>query len=342
MTLLTSGLPVSTAFAAQDEYFVEVGDDVRKEDAEQTWGALVAKHKMLAKLKLYPKDILQGEQQVTTRLQAGPITSKAQALKICTKLFKADVPCFVIEGVNDVPPAAMMHLNQKNGVMASNGSLPWLSAKADVIAAPVVKGEDTASDGSQREVAEAKKEDKESSSFFSLPWMDDEDEKEEAKAEKPAEKSSDRKVPQEQELAAKQAKVQVAEAIRVPLTQTNTLEDEIRVRALPELKPSFGIRQLRDESNEMGTLNSGAGWLNVGDFVNEEIASSMWEEVRSANRKQVKNVNMRMEKAAVDKSDTKTTLAVGPFANSAEAYKFCRSGLQANERGLRCSFVAND
>jgi len=33
---------------------------------------------------------------------------------------------------------------------------------------------------------------------------------------------------------------------------------------------------------------------------------------------------------------------VVPFANSAEAFNFCRSGLQANDRGLRCSFVAND
>jgi hypothetical protein len=68
----------------------------------------------------------------------------------------------------------------------------------------------------------------------------------------------------------------------------------------------------------------------------------MWEEVRAANRKQAKNLNMRVARPAVASNDSKITLSVGPFANSAEAYNFCRGGLQAGERGLRCSFVAND
>ena len=112
--------------------------------------------------------------------------------------------------------------------------------------------------------------------------------------------------------------------------------------ALPELKPSFGTRQLQDQSAEMGNVNSGKGWLDVSGFANEEIAASMWEEVRSANRKQAKTLNMRVSRPAVAASDHNTTLSVGPFANSAEALNFCRSGLQAGDRGLQCSFVAND
>lgn len=311
--LLLTAAPVA---AAQGEFFVEIGNDVARENAQAEWDALVARHKMLGRLTLYPKDVLQDNRPVTTRLQAGPISSKTAALKICNRLFAADVPCFVIEGVSSVPPAAMMRLNQnmnqnmhQSGALAADGSLPWLSARAEVVEAPKVKGEDTAIDGSAR-------------GAVALPWL-----------------SGERKAAEAGE-GSKQAQVQVAEAIRVPLTETQTLEDAIRVRALPELKPSFGVRPLSDESQEMGSVSSGAGWLDVGYFVNEEIASSLWEEVRSANRKQAKTLNMRLATPAM--KDDKVTLSVGPFASSAEAYQFCRSGLQAGERGLSCRFSVND
>jgi len=277
----------AASFAAANEYFVEVGNDVKKEDAAKEWGALVASNKsLLSKLKLYPKDVLQDGQPVTTRMQAGPILSKAQALKICAKLFAKDVSCFVIEGVNYAPPTAMVHLNE-HGTLAANGSLPWLSGSSRVGAAPVIKADEGEIDGSAREVAQREVSEP-VKGLVALPWL------EAKKVEAPMmyESMAINEAPN------KKAEVQVAEAIRVPLTQTVDLEDAIRVSALPELKPSFGIRQLRDESNEMGTVNSGAGWLDVGSFVNEEIASSLWEEVLSANRKQAKTLNIRVSHAA--------------------------------------------
>lgn len=324
--------------AAEDEYFVEVGDDVAKNEAADQWAALVAKHKnLLGKLKFYPKDVMQGGELVTTRMQAGPIATKSAALKICNRLFAKDVPCFVIEGAGEMPATAMMHLNQDSQVAASSGRLPWLAAKADVAAAPEVKGEAKAEE--KVAMAEEKPVATKGSSF--LPWLFDEKE-EEKKAEEKAQDAQDAKEAEAdgEEVAKKKAQVQVAEAIRVPLTETVTMEDKIRVSALPELKPSFGTPERKDETSEMGNVNSGAGWLDVGNFVNEEIATSLWEEVRKANRKQAKNLNMRISPQA--KGEDKTTLSVGPFANSAEALNFCRSGLQAGERGLRCSFVAND
>ncbi len=339
-------LAPAASFAAADEYFVEVGDDVKKEDAQTQWQAMVDKNKsLLGKLKLYPKDVMQDGNLVTTRMQAGPITSKAQAVKICNHLFAKDVPCFVIEGVNEAPPTAMMHLNQSGQIAASGGSLPWLSpssggstGNSEIQAAPAIKGEDTAIDGSPRSSLE----DKPSSvkGEVKLPWLEKQ-KADEAKAQQAKEDAADGE--QAADAPKKKAEVQVAEAIRVPLTETHDFEDKIRVSALPELKPSFGTHKLQDQSAEMGNVNSGAGWLDVGNFASEEIASSMWDEVRAANRKQAKTLNMRISSPAVASKDGKnTTLSVGPFANSAEALNFCRSGLQASDRGLQCSFVAND
>lgn len=328
------------SFAADDEYFVEIGDDVQKDDAQAQWQALVNKNKtLLGKLKLYPKDVMQDGKQVATRMQAGPITSKVQAIKICNKLFAKDVPCFVIEGVN-APPTAMAHLKDSKQIASSGGGiLPWLtggsSASADtevkdIPAPPAVKGEDTAIDGSPRSAND------QSSSVkgkVTLPWL-------EAKKSDPWDGEDSEKQEAEKEKAKKKAEVQVAEAIRVPLTETHDLEDQIHVNSLPELKPSFGTHKLQDQSAEMGNVNSGAGWLDVGNFASEEIASSMWDEVRAANKKQAKTLNMRISKPASGSGNT--TLSVGPFANSAEALNFCRNGLQAAERGLQCGFVAND
>ena len=331
MAILAMAVVPSISFAAEDAYFVEVGDDVTKDDAQAQWQALVNKNKnLLGKLTLYPKDIVQDGAQMTTRMQAGPIASKAQALKICNKLFAQDVSCFVIEGVNNAPPTAMMHLNQGERMATNNGALPWFSNHgSDIAAAPRVKGEDTAIDGSER--AETKDVKPVSTKGdVKLPWL--EPKKTEAKDEDQDTNTG----------THKKAEVQVAEAIRVPLTETHDITDQIRVSALPELKPSFGTRQLQDQSAEMGNVNSGKGWLDVSGFANEEIAASMWEEVRSANRKQAKTLNMRVSRPAVAASDHNTTLSVGPFANSAEALNFCRSGLQAGDRGLQCSFVAND
>ncbi len=347
------------SFAADSEFFVEIGDDVKKDEAPAHWSELVAKHKtLLGKLKMYPKDVMQNGQSLTTRMQAGPIASKVAALKVCNKLFAADVPCFVIEGVNDAPPTAMMHLNDTNNtkVASGGGGLPWLSPSAGAreISAPTpIKGEDTAIDGSQR-LGSTELPTKNSApktdvkGEVKLPWLMEKKAEEAKKAQEEEDKADAAdadKAEKDAEVAAnakKRAQVQVAEAIRVPLTQTDNLEDQIRVSALPELKPSFGMRQLRDETTELGNVNSGAGWLSVGNFVNEEIASSMWEEVRNANRKQAKSLNMKIERPAVASDNDQITLSVGPFANSAEALNFCRGGLQAGERGLHCGFVAND
>lgn len=335
--------------AAEDEYFVEVGDDVQKDDAQGQWNALVSKHKnLLGKLKLYPKDVVQNNGPMVTRLQAGPIASKTAALKICNKLFAADVACFVIEGVNDIPPTAMMHLNETSQMAASSGTLPWLAVKnTNTVAAAAVPAEKPAEelvDWAQNAPVARRVEAEPVKGNVVLPWLTEKQAAEDkAAAEKIAEdEANNEQADIEAANTKRKAQVQVAEAIRVPLTETNTLEDRIRVSALPELRPTFGAPTMKDESNEMGNVNSGAGWLNVGNFVNEEIASSMWEEVRSANKKQSKSLNMKVSEAKASASGDKATLSVGPFANSAEAYNFCRSGLQANERGLRCSFVAND
>ena len=340
------------AMAAEQEYFVEIGTDIPKDKVESEWNTLRGKYKVLSKLKLFPKEVIQGGQSVATRMQAGPISQKTAALKICNKLFASDVPCFVIEGVGDVPPTAMMNMNDSATVAATDGKLPWLSSKAEVAPAPPVK----------------------ETSLFSLPWMSDEEEKKaeekpaevketkEAKAEEPRRERkrpventdvADAKAAQketkplvselEKEMTSKrEANVQVAEAIRVPLSDDGRVAPSggIAVSELGDLKPSYGTPRTSDGTEDAGSAKSGAGWLDVSNFLNEEVATSLWDEVRSANSKKAKGLQAKVQQTA-DK-ESKATLSVGPFASSEDAYRFCREGLQAKDRGLICRFAPND
>lgn len=342
---------VPLASAAEQEYFVEIGTDIPKDKVESEWNTLRGKHKALAKLKLFPKEVIEDGKVASMRLQAGPIAQKTAALKICNKLFAADVPCFVIEGVGEMPPTAMMNMNDSNARVAGDGKLPWLSSKAEVAPAPVVK----------------------ETSLFSLPWLSDDEKPEQAKEDakpeaaqeasagepkrerkRPAENAEARKEKDEterqiaelkKELDTREAKVQVSEAIRVPLTDDGdgrvAPSGGIAVNELSDLKPAYGVPRSSDGNEETGSKKSGAGWLAVSNFLNEEVATSLWDEVRSANRKHTKGLNAKVQQSDASR-EAKTTLSIGPFANSEDAYRFCREGLQAKDRGLMCRFAPND
>lgn len=337
---------------SEQEYFVELGEELAKDEVEAKWEELRSKHKtQLGKLKLFPKDVIREGRSVGVRMQAGPIPLKTAASKICSKMFSVDVPCFVIEGVNDMPPMALMDLNDSGAKVPAAG----ISSRADVAAAPAVKEE---------------------ASFFELPWLKSEKKAQQPAAdaapvqEKPAQQESQRKRPteniqqaelskpepklepllQEAEQPKRAAKVQVAEAIRVPLSDDSRLSPSgsILVNSLPELKPSAGAPAARYEGTqdaaqpeETGSEDSGAGRLAVAGFLNDEVATSLWDEIRSAYPKKAKPLQASVEEQP-GAANRQATLMVATFASSKQALDFCREQIQAKERGLSCQFMPND
>ncbi len=303
---------------ADSDFYVEVGKDTTKEKAATDWKDLSAKYKGLSKLKYFPKNVIQGGTTVGIRMQAGPIADKAKAQKICSKLFKDNVPCFVIEG-NGSAPTEVMNLSEKaetkiasGGTPSAGGSswLPWLNT-SEVNQPPPPP------------VQEAPAPAKESSM---LPWLN----------QKP-----DMRKPQ----------VQVAEAIRVPLTDNfdPNGSGKVTVNSLPDIKPTF--RKQFAENNMAPAAGSvsgagvktGAGWLTLDTFANEDVATSFWEEAHSGlSKTDSKNLHVRVQKSLM--SQSKAALSVGPFASNTVALAFCDK-IQARDRGLNCNFegtVASD
>ena len=288
---------VSPCFA-DDSYYIEVGDDTSQAEAPRQWDALVAKHKReLEKLKFYPKTMIGAAPAANTRIQAGPIAGREQAQKVCTRLFKQDVSCFVIAGLGAAPPSAMRNMSEEsiaNPVQVVQ--LPWNTESG--IAPPPPAPIQTLTVASVPEVAP-------------LP------------------------VPEE-----RKASVSVAEAIRVPLTQGDDQQQgaQVVVKSLPDITPltpmtSSGDGKYVDESDI-----SGEGWLSVSSFPDEESAASFWGEVRHANTKSAKKLHVRIISPLLAKGSHRISLNVGPFANSSEAYRFCREAIQAKARGFTCGF----
>lgn len=264
---LSFALAAAPCFAEGD-FYVELGkDSASKEQAQGDWQALVAKHQsLLGKLRFYPKSVISNGAAVATRIQAGPIASKARAQKICAKLFSDDMPCFVIEGNGEAPPSEVMTLSEKSA------SLPWL-AKAEA----------------------------------ALPWL----------ASKPDER---------------QGKVQVAEAIRVPLSNRSADQGTISVS---ELKPTFR----KPVAGNPPEAKAGANWLTLDGFANEEVATSFWDEARSALPKKDRSLHVRVMKPMMAASGA--SLGVGPFASGGDADAFCEK-IQAKDRGLSCNYAGGE
>lgn len=124
------------AFAAEP-YFIELGNDLSKDETQQQWDDLSARHKVLKGLKLYPKAVYQGGTEVAARIQAGPIEGKNRAQKMCSRLFAEHIPCFVIEGIDNAPPTAMANFAESTGnTRGDKVALPWLAEGYRAPAAP--------------------------------------------------------------------------------------------------------------------------------------------------------------------------------------------------------------
>ena len=123
-------LGVLSASAAQaEEFYIELGRANSEAEANQLWTGLQQKNKILNAYTMYPNAILLSDGSFSYRVQAGPMQEKAQAERVCSRLFRKKINCFVIEGFDpqnaksfdkpkELPPEA--------APVSKGDFLPWL------------------------------------------------------------------------------------------------------------------------------------------------------------------------------------------------------------------------
>jgi len=154
-----------------------------------------------------------------------------------------------------------------------------------------------------------------------LPWQ--------PAAEKPASAA----VSEEKPLPWRSGNVEVAEAIRVPLSDS-----------LMPSRPPVSVRTLaapassRPAANAEAADGNNSGWLNVEAFPDENSASAFWQHVRESVPEKAAGLRVRIVTPAVSRDQPQVTLNVGPFAGRNDAYAFCRDGIQAMDKNLHCRF----
>lgn len=157
--LLTASSAVVIIFAANafasDNFYIEIGEPTSVEKTKEQWQVLSEKYKStLGKLTFYPKSIINPEGENTSIIQAGPITEKDTAQKICNKLFAKDIPCFVIEGIEEAPPTMAMDISQAASDSSKTATIfPWQTAESTPQA--IAEAEETYPPAPEAEVAVA-------------------------------------------------------------------------------------------------------------------------------------------------------------------------------------------
>lgn len=113
---------------ASDNYYIEIGKPASLEEAHEQWNDLSKKYKsMLQKLTFYPKSVINEDGETSNIIQAGPISEKERAQKICNKFFAKGIQCFVLEGIENAPPKIAIGMTRASNTAAENGGLlfPW-------------------------------------------------------------------------------------------------------------------------------------------------------------------------------------------------------------------------
>ncbi len=113
---------------ASDSYYIEIGKPASIEETHEQWSDLSKKYKsMLQKLTFYPKSIINEAGETSNIIQAGPISEKEKAQKICNRFFAKGIPCFVLEGVENSPPKIAIGMTQASNSSSPGGEFvfPW-------------------------------------------------------------------------------------------------------------------------------------------------------------------------------------------------------------------------
>ncbi len=311
---------------ATGEYYIELGSESSEEEAIAQWKLLADKHKeVLGSMQFFPTTVLhKSDNKVTTRIQAGPLNTKLDAYRICGKLFEDNVPCFVVEGEHHEASVNIVR-EQKQEMAEAAESLPWLAGQLPVndnIPRPLAT-----TPAFQPQPVEVVEQEEEDEGFFSWIFGSDDDEE---KAPAPVAATAEA-------APASNAKgeVEVAEAIRVPLTNDEMLFKPEFTKQSQPIKPVAIPIPTEERASEPV---SEPGWVNVRSFAEEDSASLFWQTVREQEPIQTAGLRVRVLEPLVERNRGEVSLNIGPFAGRADALTFCREIIRRKNADLYCEF----
>ena len=120
-------ITLTNAYAA-DSYYIEIGKPSTAQETHEQWDDLSRKYKsMLQKLTFYPKSVINEQGEESNIIQAGPISEKEKAQKICNRFFAKGIPCFVLEGIENAPPKVAIGMTRASNSSSPSGEFvfPW-------------------------------------------------------------------------------------------------------------------------------------------------------------------------------------------------------------------------
>lgn len=122
---------------------------------------------------------------------------------------------------------------------------------------------------------------------------------------------------------ATETKMEVAEAIRVPLTE-QAAQPTIQ---MAEAVPPAPIETI------------GSGWLNIETFANQSEATAFWRQMRAAAPMRAAGLRVLVVRA---QARGQMALNIGPFSGEADAMEFCAQTVQQLTDAVICRFAAQD
>jgi len=291
--------------AQAEEFYLELGVAVSEDEAQSIFAEIQQKNPVLADYDVFPNAILQPDGGFKYRVQAGPMIDRAEATKVCNRLRKKKISCFLIEGFDPQKPATFA-LKAEEAPISSDFAPPWLDKIP--VPPPVTEEENPESSSSS------------GSSFFgSIASIFDSSSEEKKQAEP---------TPQ-LEAKTREAKVDVSEAIPVAVSfETNTPQEVVTVAA------PFAIAENSNNNDE----NAQQGWLNIQPFMDEGRARKFWENLQRNVSGRTAGLEMQVIYPVVSDNVPKVILNIGQFASEAEAMRLCRDYVTPASRYLECSF----
>ncbi|MDX2073816.1 MAG: SPOR domain-containing protein [Alphaproteobacteria bacterium] len=297
LPLLLLMIALAATPARAEEFYIELGRSTTEAEAKSIWETIRdANKKILGDYDVYPNQIIQPDGNFTYRIQAGPMLDKQEAERVCNRLFRRKVPCFVIEGFDPKKSQTFDGGEEKApSKFGLQDFLPWAQPAPPV---PIVV--------QAPEVEKAPKKN------------------EEVKTE---------------EAPKAAAKVDVAEAIAVPVTENNQVTvDQVTVDEAPSVF-SFDnfFSSNNDAKEETKPSIAVAGWLSVQPFLNEQSAAAFWKNLRQRAATETKGLSMKMVHPVVSHDIPKVLLVLGTFPSEQVAMEFCSKYIAAS-RYLECLF----
>jgi hypothetical protein len=301
--LLTTAIPTNAS--AEGGYYLEIGKRGTVEETHEKWRDLSEKYKsLLGKLTFYPKSVIDQNGESVSVIQAGPVSERNRAEKICKTLFSKQISCFVIEGIEKRPPSVVIGMSR--AISSRAGSLPW----QDVGEAPPVLAEN-------------------------IPPVQT------AAQEKPARETIDNRVASVE--VAQAIPVPLTSETDSDFAEITDLkpykskeEVEVKTTFVPENKPAIAAKPREIPLVKFASIE--AGWLNISAFPSEADANKFWSKVTSRNPDLIDGLRARIQRPLLANSRGRVEINVGTFGSGAEAADFCNQAVMANDPTLRCSF----